>query len=181
MAACLDLRSWAGYLARRPSLQKVIREARTLKRAVCATDPYERSDRRRVLNFGHTFGHLLESLTDFRLSHGEAVCLGILCALDVGRAMRVTRAAAADELEAAFTGLWHAVNPRTAPRRALARALSGKGPSEFAHLLSADKKVDARGRLRMVLVTIPGHCKVLTVEEAVWRELLRQRWRTGEA
>lgn len=179
MAACLDARAWAGYRARRPSLQKVIREARALKRAVCATDPYERSDRRRLLNFGHTFGHALESLTDFELSHGEAVCLGILCALDVGRAVGITRPYAAAELEAAFSGLWRAVNPRATPRAALARALSKGSPSELTQLLKADKKVDARGALRMALVTTPGHCKVRVVEEAVWRELLRDRWRHG--
>ena len=36
---------------------------------------------RRLLNFGHTFGHALESAVDNRVSHGAAVAIGMLCAL----------------------------------------------------------------------------------------------------
>ena len=34
--------------------------------------------KRNLLNFGHTIGHALENLTDYSLSHGEAVAIGIL-------------------------------------------------------------------------------------------------------
>jgi len=36
---------------------------------------------REFLNLGHTFGHAIESAFDFNLSHGEAISLGIICAL----------------------------------------------------------------------------------------------------
>ena len=37
---------------------------------------------RKVLNFGHTFGHAFEAATNFsnKINHGEAVLLGMLCA-----------------------------------------------------------------------------------------------------
>jgi 3-dehydroquinate synthase len=32
------------------------------------------------LNFGHTFGHAIETLSEFRVSHGESVSIGIAMA-----------------------------------------------------------------------------------------------------
>lgn len=36
---------------------------------------------RKILNFGHTFGHAIESELNFKIKHGEAVTAGIICAL----------------------------------------------------------------------------------------------------
>jgi predicted secreted protein len=102
MAVCLDTRRWRRWTRRRPSLRELIRESRAMKAAVCSEDPYERVGRRSLLNFGHTFGHVLESLSHFRLSHGDAVGPGILCALDVGRAVGATPDAVASDVERAF-------------------------------------------------------------------------------
>ncbi|MBW2330925.1 MAG: 3-dehydroquinate synthase, partial [Deltaproteobacteria bacterium] len=38
---------------------------------------------RRILNFGHTLGHALESATDYGLSHGEAVSIGMVGAAKI--------------------------------------------------------------------------------------------------
>jgi 3-dehydroquinate synthase len=43
-----------------------------IKAGVVAEDPEERG-LRAILNFGHTFGHALESLSGFSILHGEAV------------------------------------------------------------------------------------------------------------
>ena len=40
---------------------------------------------RQVLNFGHTFGHAVESLLNFALPHGVCVGLGMICALDYSK------------------------------------------------------------------------------------------------
>ncbi|MCC2312907.1 3-dehydroquinate synthase [Cellulomonas xiejunii] len=42
-------------------------------------DEYDRKERR-LLNFGHTFGHALESAVAHRVPHGLAVSIGVLCA-----------------------------------------------------------------------------------------------------
>jgi 3-dehydroquinate synthase len=49
-----------------------------LKCAVVDEDPEEVTGRRNILNAGHTVGHALERLSDYRLSHGEAVASGLL-------------------------------------------------------------------------------------------------------
>lgn len=68
-----------------------IEKAVALKNAIVSKDPFEKyvsgmpaSDSRMVLNFGHTFGHAIESVsldTNHPLRHGEAVSLGMWCAL----------------------------------------------------------------------------------------------------
>ena len=59
-----------------------------LKAKVVSGDEKE-EDRRRILNFGHTFGHALEAETGYsRFLHGEAVSLGIVaaCAISIKKA-----------------------------------------------------------------------------------------------
>jgi len=51
-----------------------------MKLAVVGKDPQELG-LRRCLNLGHTLGHALESVTNFKLSHGEAVAIGMAFAL----------------------------------------------------------------------------------------------------
>jgi 3-dehydroquinate synthetase len=43
---------------------------------VVGRDPHE-GGLRRVLNLGHTLGHALEKVADYRLTHGEAVSIGM--------------------------------------------------------------------------------------------------------
>ena len=61
---------------RNPHLEGLIYESLLVKKGVIEVDEYER-DLRRILNYGHTFGHALESLTDHGLPHGTAVAWGI--------------------------------------------------------------------------------------------------------
>lgn len=46
------------------------------KKWVIESDEYE-SDLRRILNYGHSFGHALESLSNNQISHGEAIVIGM--------------------------------------------------------------------------------------------------------
>lgn len=45
---------------------------------VCQKDFEEKTGLRRILNFGHTVGHALELISNFTMSHGEAVALGCM-------------------------------------------------------------------------------------------------------
>jgi len=63
-------------------LGKLIERSIALKNQVVLEDPYEQG-LRKVLNFGHTIGHAVESLSIERpeksLMHGEAVAVGMIC------------------------------------------------------------------------------------------------------
>ena len=47
-----------------------------IKKQIIEYDEFENCHRK-ALNLGHTFGHIIEPLTNFSISHGEAVLLGI--------------------------------------------------------------------------------------------------------
>ncbi len=50
-----------------------------IKARVVEADPTEKN-RRRMLNYGHTIGHAVESASGFELLHGEAVAIGMIAA-----------------------------------------------------------------------------------------------------
>ena len=66
-------------LVRDPTaLERLVECAAAIKTALVERDPYE-IDLRRPLNFGHTIGHPLETVTGYGpLLHGEAVSLGMV-------------------------------------------------------------------------------------------------------
>jgi 3-dehydroquinate synthase len=67
------------------ALQPVVAAAVAAKIAVVEDDPRE-ADRRRLLNFGHTLGHALETTLGYSgLRHGEAVAHGMRFALRLAR------------------------------------------------------------------------------------------------
>ena len=63
------------------NIDEIIRKSLLLKRKVVQKDVYEKN-LRRVLNFGHTIGHVIESKYHKKLLHGECVSLGMLCLCD---------------------------------------------------------------------------------------------------
>jgi 3-dehydroquinate synthase len=67
-----------------PALAHVIRRSLEIKANVVSRDEKE-SGLREILNFGHTFGHALESATRYkRFQHGEAIAWGMMCAALLG-------------------------------------------------------------------------------------------------
>jgi shikimate kinase/3-dehydroquinate synthase len=71
----------AGYDVWKLSEVEMIRACAAYKAGIVLSDPYETEGRRIWLNLGHTFAHALEAGSGYRVSHGEAVALGLLAAL----------------------------------------------------------------------------------------------------
>jgi len=172
MAACLDKGHFEAWAQALPPEEELIRLSREMKARVCEEDPYEQSERRAVLNFGHSFGHVLESLSGYRIRHGQAVGMGLQCALDVGRCLGITPAPLAKEIEATWerAGL--------PGRKALAKALAGAGDTEVEALLKADKK-NKTATLRMVLLKALGEVALCEVSTGEWAPLAAH-WRKGD-
>jgi 3-dehydroquinate synthase len=129
-----------------------------IKAGVVAADERE-SGPRRVLNFGHTVGHALESVTKFRrFRHGEAVAYGMIAAADLA----VARGALAPLERQALADLIMQLGP-----------LPPVGDLSAAQVLEAvrrDKKV-VNGRLHFVICIEIGATTV--VDDVTEEELTK--------
>jgi len=65
-----------------PVLPGIITTCIRLKLSVVAADPYE-GGIRRCLNLGHTLGHALEKISNYEITHGQAVAVGTMFALNL--------------------------------------------------------------------------------------------------
>jgi 3-dehydroquinate synthase len=87
-------------LARDPkALERVIAASIRVKASVVNKDERE-SGLRMILNFGHTVGHALETVTRYKaMLHGEAVAWGMVAALSLARHRGTITASQMDRLE----------------------------------------------------------------------------------
>jgi 3-dehydroquinate synthase len=126
-----------------------IARALRVKIEIVEEDPYEQG-RRAVLNLGHTVGHALEKVSQFKLRHGEAVSIGMVAAARLALAVGQTTQAAPDQIERTLAA-WEL--PVRCPRFAV---------DDIWHAMAHDKK--RRGdRLRWVLPKAIG--EVVIVED----------------
>jgi 3-dehydroquinate synthase len=168
MALTLDPTVWRTWRLARPDDASLIRTSRALKNAVCVADPYEHTGARAVLNFGHTFAHVIESLTNYRVRHGVAVALGMVCALDLSRALGATRSLDVDR---------HLPLADSARAR-LQQVFASATVSELKALLVSDKKGASKTHTRFVLFNEPGQTELRDVPHIAWTPLLRA-WARG--
>jgi len=152
-----------------PTISDILADAIHLKRAIVQADPFER-DQRALLNLGHTFGHGIEAWSGFRLRHGEAVSLGLVCAVRLSHAMGFCDAALVEEV----VGLLRAAGLPTS--LAEVRDVLADCAFDEAHIwgyMMSDKKKRA-GKLRFVLLRAAGDAFVCDqVDEHLARQALR--------
>jgi 3-dehydroquinate synthase len=68
-----------------------------IKAKVVEVDPFERGERAH-LNFGHTFAHAIERVTDHAVSHGNAVALGMVAASTLAVDLKMLDSASCDRI-----------------------------------------------------------------------------------
>jgi 3-dehydroquinate synthase len=118
------------------------------KASVVARDERE-GGIRAILNFGHTFGHAIETAQGYGVwLHGEAVAAGMVMAADLSQRMGMI---CKDDLNRLVNMLKQAKLPVIAP--------STMTSEDFIALMSVDKKV-LDGRLRLVLLQSMGEAVV---------------------
>ncbi len=72
------------YDAKCASYETLIYKSLKIKSKIVSLDEKE-GNLRKILNLGHTFGHAIESLSSFTISHGECVVKGIKLAIDFSK------------------------------------------------------------------------------------------------
>lgn len=125
------------------SLVQAVERSCQIKAEVVAQDERE-TGVRAILNFGHTFGHALEALTDYsEYLHGEAVAIGMVMAADLSARQGLMRSDEAQKIKALVRSFGL---PVSAGEVAI---------DEMQRVMGMDKKV-VDGSLRLVLSTSIG-------------------------
>ena len=144
------------------ALHRIIRTSCAIKAAVVSADERE-GDRRRILNFGHTVGHALETLGSYRrYKHGEAVAIGMVVAARLAERLGLADASVATRIRA------------LTERTRLPSDLPPHSASALIRAMRQDKKVQNR-RIHFVLPDRIGHVVVRPVEEPAIRHVLTSK------
>ncbi len=73
-------------------LEEIVYRSCKIKAEIVQKDEHEKTGLRQILNFGHTLGHVLESLTKYRVyKHGEAVSIGMAGATKIAEIMKLIK------------------------------------------------------------------------------------------
>ena len=150
-------------LARDPAaLAHAVKRSCEIKAWVVGQDERE-SGLRAILNFGHTFGHAIETGLGYgEWLHGEAVGCGMVMAADLSARLGMIDAAYAQRLAALIE------------RAGLPVRGPALGADRYLELMRHDKKAQA-GELRFVLIEQPGRAGVHAAPDALVRQVIEAR------
>jgi len=124
-------------------LKRITARSTYLKSLVVSADPHE-EELRAILNYGHTVGHAIETVTNYeQWMHGEAVSVGMTAAGQIARELGLMEL---NLLERQTDLLRDFGLPISAP---------GLNPDAIIEAMSRDKKV-VDGKARFVFVTEIG-------------------------
>jgi 3-dehydroquinate synthetase len=121
---------------------KLILQAIRGKISVLEQDPMERG-LRRILNFGHSFAHGIETIAQYEMSHGEAVAIGCIVESHLSKTLGYLSAPDFERIRSLYQKF-----PLHLPKRYERKNL--------LNALSYDKK-NAKGEFRFVLIDSIGH------------------------
>jgi 3-dehydroquinate synthase len=118
-------------------IELAIERARAIKKRIVEADPFEKGVRR-MLNLGHTLGHALETLSDYKISHGEAVAAGIVLEAEIAHSLGILKSSDLDLIKSKFPPVNLELDP-----------------DQLLGILQLDKK-SIDGKSRFILLTEIG-------------------------
>ncbi len=119
---------------------------------------------RAILNFGHTFGHAIESGLGYGAwLHGEGVGCGMVMAATLSQRLGLVDSAFVDRLR---TLIERAGLPVTAPVLS-----TTDNAGRYLELMRVDKKSEA-GEIRFIVIDGPGNAALRTAPDALVREVI---------
>jgi 3-dehydroquinate synthase len=127
------------------AIREVVEGSCRIKSSVVLQDEKENA-LRMILNFGHTFGHAIESLSGFAMPHGCAVAVGMCAALRISRL-------AGDVTDDDIAFVENLLSFFSLPTRSV------YDPQEVLNQMSHDKK-NRNGQINIVALTKPGKAAV---------------------
>ena len=128
-----------------------------IKRDVVQQDEFD-NGLRGLLNFGHTFGHAIEKLSNFAVSHGEAVAKGMVVAAKI----------------APLCGLCNIVDELSALLVNYGFDISCNYTAAEMHAAMLTDKKRRGGNVTIVLPRALGDCALVTVSVGELKELLEK-------
>ena len=146
-------------------LAETVYRSDRIKKEIVEEDPREEGIRR-LLNFGHTLGHAIESCSDFQYSHGQCVAFGSLLAERISAAL-------SPEEERELMDWMEAVGLSVKLRR--------MDIGEILSSVKKDKKMDG-GRIRFILLRRIGEAYIeIGLSEERMREALLSLMEEGSS
>lgn len=158
--AFMEARAEAILKRDKESLLHCIKRSIEIKAEVVEKDEKE-SGLRKILNYGHTFGHAIETVTHYKkYKHGEAVSIGMMAAAEMAYRLGTGSLEVVNRQRALLQGLGL---PTRFPKLALA---------DLLRVLESDKKV-VGGKVYFVLPEKIGSVSVQKIERGPIRKILR--------
>lgn len=138
------------------ALEEVVAGSCQIKRQVVEEDPTEQG-RRAILNFGHTLGHAIEKLMNFRMLHGNCVSVGMAAAAALSLQRGYITAQDYDMIR-------HSLQTLHLPVQ-----IAGLQADEILCVSKNDKKMNA-GQIRFILLERMGHA--MMADDVTEQEML---------
>jgi len=124
------------------ALETIVARAAMIKAEIVEKDERD-FGLRQILNYGHTLGHALESVSDFRIRHGEAVAIGMVAAARISQRLGTLERKEVTRLRKVISGA------------GLPTSLPGLEINKLIQAMKHDKK-NVQGNIRFVLLKSIG-------------------------